>query len=130
MATTKFNKPTSFPLAILNHKCPRCRQGNMYKTSVFNISFASMYKNCEHCNLKFEVEPGFFFGAMYFSYALSVAIIGICFMTIFWFLNNPSTTTYVSIICSITLLTTPINFRYSRTLMLHIFGGVDFVKEK
>ena len=31
-----------------------------------------MHKRCGHCTYKFEKEPGFFFGAMYVSYALGI----------------------------------------------------------
>ncbi len=131
MISKKNNQPDSFLLAVFNHKCPRCRQGNMYKTSALNLSkYASMHTNCEHCNLKFEVEPGFFYGAMFVSYVISVSFIGMSFISIYWLLNNPSMTVYISIICGVIVLTMPLNFRYARTLMLHIFGGVDFVREK
>lgn len=33
-----------------------------------------MHKNCTHCGQKFEPEPGFYFGAAYVSYALTVAL--------------------------------------------------------
>lgn len=115
----------SLPSALLNHKCPKCRQGDMYKTSAFNVfNYASMHTNCENCGFKFEVEPGFFFGAMYFSYAFSVATIVISFFSIYFFLDNPETYVYLTIICSIIILMMPFSFRYSRTLMLYIFGGV------
>ena len=32
------------------------------------------HKNCSHCNLKYEIEPGFFYGAMYVSYALAIGL--------------------------------------------------------
>ena len=35
-----------------------------------------MSKRCPACGLKFEREPGYFFGAMYVSYFLSVGILG------------------------------------------------------
>ena len=31
-----------------------------------------MYEHCPVCNLKYEREPGYFLGAMYFSYVLSI----------------------------------------------------------
>ena len=59
-----------------------------------------MNAECSHCGLHFEVEPGFFIGAMYVSYAFSLGIIA-------------------------TLLV-PFSFRYARTIFLHLFGGVDY----
>ncbi|MBU6274968.1 MAG: DUF983 domain-containing protein, partial [Bacteroidetes bacterium] len=33
-----------------------------------------MHDDCPHCGFHFEIEPGFFWGAMYISYAFSVAV--------------------------------------------------------
>ncbi|MEY4912742.1 MAG: hypothetical protein RL025_569, partial [Bacteroidota bacterium] len=33
-----------------------------------------MHQDCPHCGFHFEIEPGFFWGAMYISYAFSVAV--------------------------------------------------------
>jgi hypothetical protein len=32
-----------------------------------------MHDNC-HCGLKYQIEPSFFYGAMYVSYGLNVAV--------------------------------------------------------
>ena len=36
-----------------------------------------MHDRCSFCDLKFEREPGYFLGAMYFSYALGLVIIAL-----------------------------------------------------
>lgn len=60
---------------ILTNKCPNCGEGHIYsdKNIYFNFSNNKMHKECSECGYKFEKEPGFFFGAMYISYALSIA---------------------------------------------------------
>lgn len=60
---------------ILTNKCPNCSKGHIYsnKNIYFNFSANKMHKECSECGYKFEKEPGFFFGAMYISYALSIA---------------------------------------------------------
>lgn len=115
--------------AMLHHKCPRCRQGNMYKTSGLNIKYAAMHEKCEHCNFKFEVEPGFFYGAMFVSYVFSVAIIISVFTAIYILFSNPELWVYLVGICSAIVLTMPLSFRYSRTCMLYFFGGVSYNEE-
>jgi uncharacterized protein (DUF983 family) len=103
----------------------------MYKSSAFDLfNYAAMHTHCPHCNLKFEVEPGFFYGAMFVSYAIAVATIGVCFTIVYLLFGNPETWVYMTVICAIIVLMMPLNFRYSRTLMLHLFGGVDFVGTK
>jgi uncharacterized protein (DUF983 family) len=123
-------QPQSLAEAVFNHKCPQCRQGDMYKTSAFNLpKYAAMHTHCENCGFKFEMEPGFFYGAMYFSYAFSIATIVISFFTIYFFFDNPETSVYLYTICSLIVLMMPLSFRYSRTLMLYLFGGVVYQKQ-
>jgi transcription elongation factor Elf1 len=66
------NRPNRL-ISILGYKCPRCRKGNIFTNSGFHIKFgrrANVY--CPVCNLRFEREPGFFEGGMYFNYALNL----------------------------------------------------------
>lgn len=112
--------------AIVHCKCPKCREGNMFETSAFQISsFHKMNTNCPKCNLKFEIEPGFFVGAMYINYAFSVALIvavGIA-LTVF---DAYTLFNFVIAIVSLVILLLPFLFRYSRVLFLHLFGGIDY----
>ncbi len=112
--------------AILHGKCPRCRKGTMFPYSAYNlIRFHKMNEDCPVCGLRFEREPGFFFGAMYISYAFSVAIfttVGVA-LTV---LGDYSLYTYLIGIGGSVLLLLPVSFRYSRILFLHLFGGIDF----
>ncbi len=115
--------------AIVNAKCPRCREGDMFETSAYKLSsFHKMFTNCQVCKLKFEREPGFFVGAMYVNYAFSVALIvavGIA-LTVF---NLYTLFNFVLTIVSLVILLLPFLFRYSRVLFLHVFGDVDFDPE-
>lgn len=53
--------------AILRRRCPRCREGAVF------AALLRMHERCPVCGLVFQREPGYFLGAMYFSYALAVA---------------------------------------------------------
>lgn len=112
--------------AILDSKCPRCRQGDMFLYKATDLKgFAKMHEKCPVCNLRFEVEPGFFYGAMYISYAFSVALIvavGIALTVLF----DPEVWVYLAVVAGISLLILPFTFRYSRVLFLYWFGGIDF----
>jgi uncharacterized protein (DUF983 family) len=126
METNK-NKPSQI-MAMAQCKCPRCRKGDMFEYSALNIpKFAKMYAYCPVCNLRYEREPGFFIGAMYFGYAISiacfvtVAVAIVVLSTVFQFQTSASM--YVTSIITATFLMVPFNFRYSRMLMLHLFGG-------
>ena len=90
------------------------------------LRFAAMHRHCPKCGLRFEVEPGFFFGAMYISYAFSMAaMLGIGFV-LYYFFDNPSTWIYVTTVVIAILALLPLSFRYSRVLFLYWFGGVRY----
>ncbi len=57
--------------AIWNYKCPRCKEGDMYKKPFELSDPLKMHRRCEKCNLDFEPEPGFYFGALIISYGIS-----------------------------------------------------------
>lgn len=108
-------------LAFLQGRCPQCRNGNVFTHSGLSIRhFQKMNDNCPECKVKFESEPGFFWGAMYFSYAYSVA----CFILLgfFYFMYFPdySLGWYIAAVIGFTLFTSTMSFRMSRLLMMYI----------
>src|SRR5579872_3838105 len=51
---------------ILRHLCPRCRQGRIFR------GWLAMHEACPSCGLQFNREQGYYIGAMYVSYLLSI----------------------------------------------------------
>tara|TARA_B100001245_G_C22861637_1_gene414303 strand:- start:433 stop:810 length:378 start_codon:yes stop_codon:yes gene_type:complete len=118
-------------LAALEGKCPRCRKGDMFQYPLYKISkFHKVHDNCPHCGMQYEIEPGFFYGAMYVSYALSVGIFLTTAFLVTMFLENPSIKTYILSVVIVALVLYPINFRYSRILFAHVFGGIKYDPSK
>ncbi len=112
--------------SLLQCKCPRCRNDKMFYFSPFNLLNASkMKKDCEVCNLHFEVEPGFFWGAMYVSYAFNVAISVITAAVLMYF-GIDSFWTIISTIVLIVFTTVNISIRYSRAILVYFFGGIEY----
>lgn len=112
--------------AILRTKCPRCRKGDIYTQQFYTLGFSQTNKLCPHCGLMFEREPGFFFGAMYISYAFTVAILlGTSFVLYYGF-GDPAVWVYMVSVPLVALLFVPLSFRYSRVLFLYAFGGVSY----
>lgn len=62
--------------SILTGSCPKCQNESMYldKNMLHLTKILKMNENCSHCGLKYQIEPSFFYGAMYVSYGLNVAI--------------------------------------------------------
>jgi uncharacterized protein (DUF983 family) len=105
--------------AMLHTKCPRCRRGDMFTGGIYNFGSNKILDRCPHCNLHFEIEPGYFYAAMYVSYALNVGeAIGLTLLTYLLTHNADSPWLYTGVILAGCVLLSPINFRYSRVLLL------------
>lgn len=116
---TDLDKVPSGFKALLDAKCPRCREGKMFVGSAYSFKKQRFNDICPHCGLKFEIEPGYFYAAMYVSYALVVAEAVIVGVSSFLILRSESPFVYIGILLLTILLFAPINFRYSRLILLH-----------
>lgn len=126
-------EPISKLQAVIQCKCPRCRQGDIFSGKMYSFSFKGQITNeyCPHCGLRFEREPGYFYVSMFVSYAMSCAemisasvgayILGLSLVyDNLWY--------YVGILFGIVVLLTPINYRYSRVILLHwLTPGLGYI---
>lgn len=112
--------------AVLKQKCPRCHEGDLfkYKNSYRFKNITTMYERCSHCGLKYEREPGFFYGAMYVSYALTVALWATLAVAVFTFYNM-SPWLFLGIGVGVLLILLPIIYRMSRAIWISIFVKYD-----
>ena len=126
----QFDSERSRIEAMIEMRCPQCRQGKMFKYGNWRLDkFDDMHKNCPVCNLHYEVEPGFWYGAMFVSYGFSILILLLLGLTIYWGFGDPSVWGYILPIPVVSLLAVPFNFRMSRSVFLHLFGFVKYRPE-
>ncbi|HEY9006495.1 DUF983 domain-containing protein [Ohtaekwangia sp.] len=122
---------TSYLEALLQGKCPRCRQGKMFKYPVTNISkFAIMNERCPHCNVRLEPEPGFYQGSMYVSYGITVGFLIAMSILFYLVIPNRSEWLYIGIFIALMVFLIPFNYRYSKILFLYFFGGIKYQKQE
>ncbi|GEO05255.1 hypothetical protein AAE02nite_29190 [Adhaeribacter aerolatus] len=113
--------------AILKCKCPRCHRGDMFTHSAINLrKFDNMYEHCPVCKFRYEIELGFYWGAMYISYGFSVINVLIVGVSLFYLANDPPLWVYTTAITLVTVLLTTFLFRYARVVMLYLFGSVHY----
>ncbi|TDS16188.1 DUF983 domain-containing protein [Sphingobacterium paludis] len=111
--------PTSKFSALLQSKCPRCRVGKMFEGPMYGFKRQKMYEHCPHCGLKFEIEPGYFYAAMYVSYAFSVAEVVSLGLATAFITKSESPWVYIIVLFSAIFLFAPFNLRFSRLVLLH-----------
>jgi uncharacterized protein (DUF983 family) len=116
-------KRTSKWYAIVKGRCPQCRRGPIFSGSIYGFNIQRTNYQCSCCAQRFEIEPGYFYAAMYVSYAMNmIEMISIGFATYYASggrLDFDSLWLYVGTIFLGSLLLSPLNYRYSRIILLH-----------
>lgn len=117
--------------ALVHSKCPRCRRGNVFQNSMYGLKSQKMNDHCPHCNLKFEREPGYFYVAMFVSYAFNVLqmiLAGVVTYLVTGNTTNPWL--YMAVIFPVVILLSPFNYRYSRLILLHFLTpGLNYIPD-
>ena len=121
----KINKTMSYISNVISGCCPNCKKTKVFETNrnPFLFRMPKMNQECKVCNYSFHRETGFYFGAMYMSYALTVAemvavfviglILGLSFLQMF-----------IGVVIVVLLLST-FNYKMSRLMWLNIFYKKD-----
>jgi len=78
-----------------------------------------MHERCPECGHHFEREPGYFLGAMYFSYPLSIVVLGVATLLIHWLRPDWRLDLAVTGAGLPLLVCVPAIARYSRVLWMH-----------
>lgn len=107
--------------SIFTTKCPRCREGKMFKGALYSRSFAKMHPYCPCCGQPFEPEPGYYFGAMFVSYAISTAIFLIALFVLNLLLEEITMLVVFVTVVGVVVGFLPVIFRLSRSLWINIF---------
>ncbi len=113
------DKPLPEFKAALHAKCPKCRKGNMFANSMYGFSGQKMHTYCPYCNFQFEMEPGYFYVAMFVSYGMNVIEMVTFAVGTFLLTGSESPWLYVGILLAVTLILSPFNYRYSRVMLLY-----------
>jgi hypothetical protein len=109
-----------------SNKCPRCHKGKVFEKNnpySFKGPF-EMKESCSECHLKYEREPGFFYGALYVSYALMSGIFIIWFLADLLWIHMDAVTLAI-IVVSTMLVLFPVVFRSARIIWLNFFIRYD-----
>lgn len=118
---------SSWLLALLALRCPRCRQGALFTHPALNLGkFDEMPVACPVCGQAYEPEVGFYWGAMYISYGFSTVLVAIVGVLLYFLAHDPDVWVYVLAVAGAVLIFTPLMFRYARAVMLYAFGGTRF----
>ncbi|WP_234364270.1 DUF983 domain-containing protein [Lunatibacter salilacus] len=123
----KKNYRVSAMEAVIKAKCPRCRKGNLFP--VFIMSYrrlSDINQVCPKCKETLVPEPDFYYGAMYISYAFSVALVVTVMVALNVLFERPALSTYLVSVVVANLLLLPLMLRYSKVLYLYAMGRISY----
>jgi uncharacterized protein (DUF983 family) len=108
--------------SILNNKCPHCHKGNFWLTSnPYDLkNFSKMNERCPVCNEDFKREPGYYFGATYVSYAMTVAF-GIAMYIVLSGIFKMETLEFLIAFSIALIILMPVFYRSARLVWINFF---------
>ena len=69
---------------VLAQKCPRCHQGKLFTHKWYQLNhITKLTENCSVCGQRTHLEPGFYHGTGYVSYALTVGFSIVSFVSFY-----------------------------------------------
>jgi len=112
--------------SIISGTCPKCHEESMYvnKNPYILSEVLDMHEHCSYCNTKYKIEPSFFYGAMYVSYAVGIAFAVAAFVISFLVFEASIHIVFISIVGTL-IVFLPIILRLSRNIWINIFMHYD-----
>ena len=125
------NEKPGYVMSVLTNKCPRCREGHIYKSSnPYNLrTVTDMHERCPVCGQPTDLEVGFYYGTSYVSYMLAVILCGVSFVA-WWLIIGFSFKDnrffwWIGVNALLLIVVQPLLMRLSRTLWLSWFVKYD-----
>jgi hypothetical protein len=112
----------------LGFKCARCGEGEMFtsKNPYKWGEMMTMHSHCSNCGMLYEREGGFFYGAMYISYGINIALFVSATAGYYLFFEGMvDWRWYITSYVVLTVLLSPVIFRLSRSMWLMLMTKFD-----
>lgn len=109
--------------SILRFKCPHCHEGAFFENDnpfVFS-TMGEVRKGCPACGRSYHREVGFYYGAMYVSYALAVATFVTVYVAVSVLFPAASAGVVVAAVLGSLLLLGPVLYALSKIIWANLF---------
>ena len=112
--------------SVFKMKCPRCQEGDFFISHPYSLkNVGKTHKHCPSCGLKYEKEIGFYYGAMYVSYALGVGLFVACWASFNLFFPNANVFTQIAVISGLSIVLSPYLYALSKIIWANLFFSYD-----
>ena len=109
--------------SIFGFKCPYCHEGEFFvDRNPYHLStVGDVLDHCPECKRRYTPEPGFYYGGMYVSYALAVALfVTVYIAMIVLFPDAPLWVDAATVIAALVILA-PWIYAISKTIWANLF---------
>ena len=114
----------SFLHSLFRYRCPRCRTSKLFKEPFQFSRPLDMHEVCDTCDLQFNPEPGYYWGAMFLSYIISAfALMGLVLFLMFGMHYSVVNALLIGILVAAIFYFKLM--RFSRSLWIHLMIGFD-----
>lgn len=112
--------------SILFLKCPRCHSGKFLEANPYHLSkFNRVKEKCPKCDLKYSIEPSFYYGSLYVSYGVGIAVaVAVYVLTLIFGLDLSLLLLFMTIVISL-VLAMPWIGAVSKSIWANIFFKYD-----
>lgn len=115
--------------SIFSNKCPKCHQGDFFiNRNPYSQGFIKMYDKCPYCGESFNKEVGFYYGAMYVSYGVNIAL-GVALFILSVLLLKMDLLFYLFLFACLVVVLFPWTMRISRLIYINLFVKFDSSKK-
>jgi len=124
--TNNMFKKGSKLYSIFTGTCPKCQEESMYtnKNPYVLTETLNMHETCSNCGTKYKIEPSFFYGAMYVSYAVGIAFAVAAYVISSFVFDATLNGIFIAIIVTL-IAFMPVIMRLSRNIWINIFMSYD-----
>lgn len=108
--------------SIVTMTCPQCQEGRFMVANPYRFStMGEVNDHCSSCGLNLKPEPGFYYGALYVSYALGVAVFVIIWASCNWFFDHVGVWTQISLVLIALVGLGPYLYALSKVIWANFF---------
>jgi len=115
--------------SILYNKCPYCHEGGFFlSNNPYNFkTFNKQHEHCPVCHSSYMPENGFYYGSMYVSYGLDVAL-GVALFILSNVIFSWGTNVFLILFVGSLLILWTVIFRKARLIWINLFVKYDKTK--
>ena len=111
--------------SVFSNKCPKCQEGEFFiNKNPYKAGFIKMHNSCPHCGELFNKEVGFYYGAMYVSYGVNIAL-GVTLFLLSVVIFNMDLVWYLFLFFCLVAILFPWTMRTSRLIYINLFVSYD-----